>query len=152
MDKTEVMTTLKLATVSHRAWLSNAQALIDGIPLDKEKVPVNATECEFGKWYYGDGQRLKSLPGFKEIEKPHNKLHETYMEIFTLLYGEENKKPSFFSKLIGSAQKAATEKQEAAKAKSLYLQDHSAVVIDHLEQLQRVINALGEKQLSGYLS
>ena len=152
MDKTEVITTLKLAAVSHRAWLSNAQALIDGIPLDKEKVPVSATECEFGKWYYGDEQRLKSLPGFKEIEKPHNKLHETYMEIFTLLYGEENKKPSFFSKLIGSAQKAAVEKQEAAQAKSLYLQDHSARVIDPLEQLQRVINALGEKQLSGYLS
>ncbi|CAK8721217.1 Chemoreceptor zinc-binding domain-containing protein [Candidatus Electrothrix aarhusensis] len=152
MDKTEVMTTLKLAAVSHRAWLSNAQALIDGIPLDKEKVPVSATECEFGKWYYGDGQKLKSLPGFKEIEEPHDKLHETYMEIFTLLYGEESKKPSFFSKLMGSAQKAAAEKWEAARAKSLILKDHSSEVIDRLEHLQRMINAMGEKQLSSYFS
>jgi hypothetical protein len=152
MDKTEVVTTLKLATVSHRAWFSNAQALIDGIPLDKEKVPVSATECEFGKWYYGNGQKLKSIPGFKEIEKPHDKLHETYMEIFTLLYGEENKKSSFFSKLIGSAQKAAAEKWEAARAKSLILKDHSTEVVDQLEQLQRVINAMGAKQLSSYLS
>ena len=152
MDKTEVMTTLKLAAVSHRTWLSNAQALIDGIPLDKEKVPVSATECEFGKWYYGDGQKLKSLPGFKEIEEPHDKLHETYMEIFTLLYGEESKKPSFFSKLMGSAQKAAAEKWEAARAKSLILKDHSSEVIDRLEHLQRMINAMGEKQLSSYFS
>jgi hypothetical protein len=152
MDKTEVITTLKLAAVSHRAWLSNAQALIDGIPLDKDKVPVSATECEFGKWYYGDGQCLKSIPGFKEIEKPHDNLHQTYAEIFALLYGEENKKPSFFSKLIGRAQKAAAEKKEAAKVKSLILKDHSTEVIDHMEQLQRVINAMGDKQLSGYLS
>ncbi|MCI5139531.1 MAG: hypothetical protein D3922_14230 [Candidatus Electrothrix sp. AR1] len=152
MDKTEVMTTLKLAAVSHRAWLSNAQALIDGIPLDKEKVPVSATECEFGKWYYGDGQRLRTIPGFQEIEKPHDNLHQTYAEIFTLLYGEEGKKPSFFSSLIGSAQKAAVEKREAAKVKSLILKDHSTEVIDHMEQLQRVINAMGEKQLSSYLS
>ncbi|CAK8713971.1 Chemoreceptor zinc-binding domain-containing protein [Candidatus Electrothrix laxa] len=152
MDKTEVMTTLKLAAVSHRAWLSNAQALIDGIPLDKEKVPVNATECAFGKWYYGDGQKLKSIPGFKEIEQPHDKLHKTYMEIFTLLYGEESKKPSFLSKLMGSAQKAVIAKQEAAKAKSLSLKDYSSEVIHHMEQLQKVINALGEKQLSGYLA
>ncbi|RWX51375.1 Chemoreceptor zinc-binding domain-containing protein [Candidatus Electrothrix marina] len=152
MDKTEVMTTLKLAAVSHRAWLSNAQALIDGIPLDKDKVPVSATECEFGKWYYGDGQRLKSIPGFKEIEKPHDNLHQTYAEIFTLLYGEESQKPSFFSKLIGRAQKAAAEKQEAAKVKSLVLKDRSTEVIDRLEQLEKMINALGEKQLANYMT
>ncbi|MCW5202188.1 Chemoreceptor zinc-binding domain-containing protein [Candidatus Electrothrix communis] len=152
MDKTEVMTTLKLAAVSHRAWLSNAQALIEGVPLDKDKVPVSATECEFGKWFYGDGQRLRTLPGFQEIEKPHDNLHQTYAEIFTLLYGEESKKPSLFSRLIGSAQKAAAEKREAAKVKSLILKDHSTEVVDQLEQLQRMINEMEEEQLSSYLS
>ena len=152
MDKTEVMTKLKLAAVSHRIWLSNAQALIEGVPLDKDKVPVSATECEFGKWYYGDGQRLRTLPGFKEIEKPHDNLHQTYTEIFTLLYGEESQKPSFFSRIIGSAQKAAAEKREAAKAKSLILKDHSTEVIDHMEQLQIMINEMGDEQLSSYLS
>ncbi|MCI5210668.1 MAG: hypothetical protein D3910_18210 [Candidatus Electrothrix sp. ATG2] len=152
MQKTQIVTTLKLAAVSHRAWFSNAQALIDGVPLDKDKVPVSAAECEFGKWYYGDGQRLKSVPGFKEIEASHDNLHQTYMEIFTLLYGEEGAKPSFFSKLIGRAQKAAAAKKEAAKARSLILKDHSNEVIDKMEQLQRVINAMGEKQLASYLS
>jgi hypothetical protein len=74
------------------------------------------------------------------------------MEIFALLYGEENKKPSFFSKLIGRAQKSAVEKKEAARARSLVLKDHSTEVIDHMEQLQRLINAMGDKQLPGYLS
>ena len=152
MDKIEVMTTLKLAAVSHRAWLSNAQALIDGIPLDKDKVPVSSCDCEFGRWYHGEGQRLKGIPGFKDIEKTHEKLHETYMEIFALLYGEENNKPSLFSKLLGTAQKAAAEKREAAKAKSLRLKDYSQEVIEKMEHLQKVINAMGEKQLSSYLS
>lgn len=152
MDKIDIITTLKLAAVSHRIWLSNAQALIEGVPLYKDKIPVRSAECEFGKWYYGDGQKLKSLPGFKEIEESHDKLHETYMEIFTLLYGDENKKPSLFSKLIGSAQKAAAEKWEAARAKSLILKDHSNEVIEQLEQLQRVINDMSEKELSDYLT
>ena len=152
MDKTEVITNLKLAAVSHRAWLSNALALIDGIPLDKDKVPVSATECEFGKWYYGDGQRMKTLPGFKEIERPHDNLHQTYAEICTLLYGEEGKKPSFFCRLIGSAQKAAVKKREAAKAKSLILKDHSTEVVDQLEQLQIRINAMEDEQFSSYMT
>ena len=152
MEKTQIVKTLSLAAVSHRAWVSNAHALIDGVPLDKDKVPVSSAECEFGKWYYGDGQQLKSIPGFKEIEKPHDNLHETYMEIFTLLYGEENKKASFLSKLIGNPQKAAAEKREAAKARSLILKDHSNEVIDKMEHLQRVVNAMGDKQLASYLS
>ncbi|MCI5158215.1 MAG: hypothetical protein D3906_07185 [Candidatus Electrothrix sp. AUS1_2] len=152
MDKLEIITTLKLAAVSHRAWLSNAQALIDGIPLDKDKVPVSSCDCEFGRWYHGEGRLLKDIPGFKEIANPHEKLHATYMELFTLLYGEENSKPSFFSKLIGRAQKAAAEKREAARAKSLILKDQSTEIIEKLEHLQRVINAIGEKQLSSYLS
>ena len=152
MDKIEIITILKLAAVSHRAWCSNAQALIDGIPLDKDKVPVSSYECEFGRWYYGEGQSLKGVPGFREIETSHEKLHATYLEIFALLYGEENSKPSLFSKLIGRAQKAAAEKRQAARAKSLLLKDHSTEILDKMEQLQKVISAMGEKQLSGYLS
>ena len=74
------------------------------------------------------------------------------MEIFALLYGEENNKPSLFSKLLGTAQKAAAEKREAARAKSLLLKDYSNEVIEKMEHLQKVINAMGEKQLSSYLS
>ena len=149
MDKLEIITTLKLAAISHRAWFSNAQALIEGIPLDKDKVPVSALECEFGKWYYGEGRKLKVLPGFQEIEEAHEKLHATYMEIFTLLYGKETGKPSFFSKLMGTAQKAVAAKREAAKAKSLILRDHSDEVIDKMEELQQVIGAMDEKHLAG---
>jgi hypothetical protein len=156
MDKIEIITTLKLAAVSHRAWLSNAQALIEGVPLDKEKIPVRLAECEFGKWYYGDGQKLKNIPGFQEIAQPHDRVHTTYMEIFTLLYGKEDREEiknlSFFSRLIGTAQKAATEKREAAKAKSLLLQEYSTEVIYQLEQLQRVIDAMSAKELSDYLT
>ena len=152
MDKIEIITTLKIAAVSHRAWCSNARALIDGVPLDKDKVPVRAVECEFGKWYYGEGQKLKELPGFQEIEEVHEKLHAIYLEIFALLYGEENRKSSFFSRLIGTAQKAAAAKREAARAKSLILKDYSDEVIHKMEELQQVISAMEDKQLADYLS
>jgi hypothetical protein len=152
MDKTEVIETLNKAVISHKAWISNAQALIEGVPLDKESVPVNATECAFGKWYYGEGQKLKTVPGFKELEKQHDRLHGTYMEIFSILFGEGKKEPSFFSKLIGRSHKVAAENREQAMGRFLILKDQSTRVIDQLEQLQKVINAMGDKQLANHLS
>ena len=152
MKKTEIVETLMKAVVSHKAWVGNAQALIEGVPLEKGSVPVNATECAFGRWYYGEGQKLRALPGFKEIEKHHDKLHGAYMEIFSILFGGGKKEPSFFSKLIGRSHKIAEENREAAMEKFLVLQDHSTAVIAQLEQLQKVINAMGDKQLEGYLS
>jgi hypothetical protein len=151
MEKKDVVSTLRGAAVSHKKWVGNALALIEGVPLEKDKVPVNSTECEFGIWYYSDGQNLKDIPGFKEIEKPHNKLHRTYMEIFGILYGEESK-PSFFSKLIGRSHKVAEEKRDAAMDKYQVLEDNSNVIVNQLDQLEKVISAMGETQLAKYMS
>ncbi|WP_417910605.1 CZB domain-containing protein [Candidatus Electronema sp. PJ] len=150
MDKHELIETLRSAMRSHKQWVSNALALIEGVPLEKEKVPVNATECAFGRWYYSEGQKLKKINGIKEIEPLHDALHRTYMEIFAILFGEVNE-PSFFSKLFGLSQKIAAEKREAAMEKYNLLQDQSEMIIKHLEQLERVITAMGETQLAMYL-
>ena len=101
MDKKNVVDTLRSAALAHKKWTANAHALINGIPLDKAQVPVNSTECEFGKWYYSDGQDLRDLPGFREVEDLHDRLHKTYMEIFVLLFGEVQNKTSFFGRLFG---------------------------------------------------
>ncbi|MCI5221447.1 MAG: hypothetical protein D3924_01890 [Candidatus Electrothrix sp. AR4] len=151
MTKDDLLATLRNAVLTHKKWVGNALALIEGVPLDKNKVPVNATECEFGKWYYSDGQKLKDLPGFKEIEKSHNRLHRTYMEIFAILFGEANEL-SFFSKLIGRSHKIASANRQAAMDKYLLLEDHSNLIISQLEQMEKMISAMGEKQTAKYLS
>jgi methyl-accepting chemotaxis protein len=59
----------------HLAWF---QRVLEGIqsPETLAKTDVSkATECFFGKWFYGDGKRFESLPVYREIEKVHNEVH-----------------------------------------------------------------------------
>ena len=149
MNKKEVVETLGKAILSHKKWVANALALIEGIPLEKDKVPVNPTECEFGKWYYSIGQKLSEVPGFKDIEAPHNNLHKVYMEIFAILYGEA-REPSFFSKLIGRSHKVKAANHDEAMEKYYVLEQHSKVIITQLEQLGKIITAMSEKQFEKY--
>ena len=151
MNKDQVLENLRDAALTHKQWVGNALALIEGVPLDKNKVPVNSTECKFGHWYYSEGQQLKGFPGFKEIEKAHDKLHRTYMEIFAILFGKENE-PSFFSKLIGSSHKILADNREVALEKYHTLEEQSKMIINQLEKLEKVITAMGDKQFEKYLS
>ena len=152
MKKNEVLSVLQNAARIHKQWVGNALALIEGVPLDKGKVPVNATECEFGKWYYGDGQKMKKLNGFKEIEASHYKLHAIYTEIFSILFGEKSREPSFFHKLFGTSHKIMEENREEAMEKYHLLEKQSETIISQLEQLEKVIAAMGETQLATYFS
>lgn len=149
MNKNEVIATLNSAILSHKKWVSNALALIEGVPLDKEQVPVNSTECEFGKWYYSVGQNLIEIPGFKDIEESHDKLHRTYMEIFAILFGE-GYKPSFFNKLIGRSNKVLAANRKEAMGKYAILEKQSKTIITQLQQIEKIITAMNEKQFAKY--
>jgi hypothetical protein len=149
MNRNDVIVTLREAARAHKQWVTDALALIQGVPLDKEKVPVNSTECSFGKWYYGDGQNLRELQGFKEIEDSHDKLHRIYMEIFAIIFGEVQG-PSFFNRLFGLSHKIAAANREAAMEKFHLLEQHSDTILKQLLFLEKIIMALGDKQLEKY--
>jgi len=149
--KNDIISMLRDAARSHKKWVGNALALIEGVPLDKEKVPVNGTECEFGRWYYGEGQKLREVHGFKEIEVSHDRLHRTYMEIFAILFGED-REASLFSKLFGLSHKVAIANREAAMIKYHTLDEQSNMIIKQLLQLEKVITAMNDKQLERYLA
>ncbi len=68
---------------SHRKWYAYAEAIVNGIKTESDKFPQAYTDCIFGKWYYGAGQKLSFLQSFKEIEEIHRKLHTIYAEIYT---------------------------------------------------------------------
>lgn len=148
MNKEELITRLRDARRGHKKWVGYALSLIEGVPLDKGQVPLNSTECEFGKWYHGDGQSLRDIPGFKEIDSYHDALHKTYMEIFVLLFGEDKEKKSFWGGLFGSSHKSSDEKRKLAMQKYNKLSDQSDVILDKLEQLEKVISSMGDNQLA----
>jgi len=146
MNKAGVLEKIRAAKRSHVGWVRRARSLIDGLPVDKEKVPVQPTDCIFGQWYYGDGKMLAKLASFQAIEEPHNRLHETYSKIFKLLFGDA--KPSFFSKMLGLKYKP--KENELTKANELFkeLQAWSDIIVGRLGKLEDQIKAMPEREPS----
>ncbi len=143
MISRDVLDKLRHARSAHVGWVNRARALIDGKPVDKEKVPVLSTECVFGKWYYSDGQRLAKLATFKAVEPAHDRLHEIYAEIFNLLFSEE--KGSFISRLTGRYEKEREERQTRARKLFKELQKISDTIVQQLDALERDIRILMEQ-------
>ena len=129
---------LRAARASHKAWLVRAEALVNGLPVDKEQVPVEATECAFGKWLYGAGRRLQEFSAFSQIEASHNALHQVYAEIFELLFG----KPKGIGKLLGQSKKAAKQKRLQAEMLLPRLRSYYDEIISLLDTLEKDYLAL----------
>ncbi len=135
--------------MAHKRWVGHASALIEGIPIEKDQVPINYTDCAFGSWYYDEGQNLSSLQEYKNIEDPHTKLHVIYMEIFKILF--EKKKVSFFGKLIGKSATISEADKQLARAKFRTLEEVSKSIVNKLDTLEAKLKQLGEQEVAKLL-
>ena len=143
MKKDDVVLALRSAKMAHKKWVGHAFSLVQGLPLEQSQVPLNGTECKFGIWFYTDGQRLKRIPGFEEIEELHDGLHKIYMEIFMLIFRE--REANMWEKLFRV--KPSVTKREMELAKMLYrrLEQHSKKLVNKLEQVERNIFTMSDK-------
>ncbi|WP_051146619.1 CZB domain-containing protein [Marinobacter daepoensis] len=147
-QKAVIVQELRSAKQGHVRWVRYASALIEGMDMLKEHVPVLGTDCKFGKWYYGPGQGLKSLPSYQKIEQPHLDLHDTYMQIFKLLFkNEDDAKAGFFAKLLG---RKKNQEADLNTARSLFkeLEHTSTIILAHLERLETEVLALEEEDVT----
>lgn len=145
MNKEETLTHLRNAKKAHITWVHRAHALIEGLPVEKEQVPVSCTDCKFGQWFYGEGQRLNMMPSMdclKEIETLHFELHDMYMKIFKIYFSDEDR--SFFSKMFGTRKKISPLHQDVAKEYYGQLKAISEKLIGAIERLERRLFALQE--------
>lgn len=143
MNKTETVEQLHNAKKAHVKWVQRAKALIEGLPVEKEAIPVDCTECKFGQWFYSDGQKLNALPGMdclKEIEQLHSDLHDKYMEIFKVYFGDMNR--SLFSKLFNMKKKISESDKETARGYYEELLVISRQLLDVIDRLERRLNAM----------
>lgn len=137
MDSKDIIKRLRHAKTAHMSWVSRAGALIEGKAVDKEQIPILATDCVFGTWYYSDGKKeLSHLNAYHEIEPPHNELHQIYAEIFDLLFGDE--KASFIARLT-RGHKARDENLKKARQRFQDLQHVSNIIMEKLESLENEI-------------
>ena len=143
MDKNEVLDHLRAAKKAHLKWLQRAKALISDIPVEKDAIPVDYTECMFGQWFYSDGQKIAMMAGMdciSEIGIKHQELHDEYIKIFKIYFGNANK--SFFSKLFNLRKHVSTAEQEIAREYYDNLKKISDELLKQIEKLERRISAL----------
>ena len=85
MQISDILEKLRAAKLSHVNWVQKAKMLIECIEIDKKSIPVNATECQFGLWFYSEAQKLNALRNISAksmalIESLHMDLHNRYLE------------------------------------------------------------------------
>lgn len=148
MHKNDLIRNLREAKASHYRWMTYANALIQGLPVEKEYAPLSAVDCQFGKWYYGKGQVFDFLSNFKGIEQPHLDLHELYFEIFTLLFAESRENLNFFDKLLGKQRQIDNERLEKAKKLAGKLRIKSEDIIRLIEGLEHDIERMSEERFA----
>lgn len=59
MNKVIILEHLRGAKAVHIKWTQKAKLLISGLSIKEDAIPVDSTECKFGKWFYGEGQKTQ---------------------------------------------------------------------------------------------
>ncbi|WP_428606076.1 methyl-accepting chemotaxis protein [Sedimenticola sp.] len=73
---------LSVAKAAHLAWKGRLRAYLDGEGMLTKQEAVSHHDCIFGKWYYTEGlKNYGQLPVMKQIEAPHQELHQTIKQI-----------------------------------------------------------------------
>jgi len=152
MKKDEVLGHLRAAKAAHIKWVQKAKLLINGLDVNENAIPVDSTECAFGKWFYSDGQILNALSNnpmecMQHIETLHFNLHDTYLKIFSI-YFSEDKKAGFFAKLFGVKRKEpSASEQELAKQYYVDMEKISQELLDEINRLERRLVAVSDEKI-----
>ncbi|MDD2463752.1 MAG: methyl-accepting chemotaxis protein [Desulfobulbus sp.] len=70
---------------AHMQWRSRLEAVLNGKQALRPEEVTSDHECEFGKWYFGEGQSLSNCAYFKEVGDFHRKVHQYAKQIADLV-------------------------------------------------------------------
>jgi hypothetical protein len=143
MDKAATLEQLSAAKKSHIKWVNRAKSLVEGLPVEKDAIPVDSTECNFGQWFYGEGQKLNAMANMDclgKIESLHFDLHDVYMKIFKLYFGEANR--SMLSKLFRMKKKISDQEKDIARDYYKQLETVSKLLLEEISKLERRLYAM----------
>ncbi len=151
MEKDIVLKELRVAKAAHISWVQRAKLLIEGIEIDKSSIPKNSTECNFGKWFYSEAQRLNglrnnSLECMENIELYHAQLHDSYLKIFKLYYLVENR--GFFAKLFTGKKKLTDKTREQGREYFIELDKISKELLSEISRLERRVIAISNEEIA----
>ncbi len=142
MPKQRILQKLRDARLAHDKWVRRAKHLVESLPINEDMIPLDSTECAFGKWLYNDGMKCKSLrnlePLLKNIEKEHTQLHTIYSTIYNIYFVET--KRGFISQIfLGGNKNISREKRSIALEKYHELEKVSEKLMIQLQRLERAL-------------
>ena len=151
MNQASLLKHIADAKQAHLHWVKRARHLVEGLPINKEFIPLEANSCHFGKWFYSEGVLLKHLDAtkylMKEIEEKHNELHETYKNIYKIFFIIPKQKSLLQRILSFNYNSISSSEKEKAQIYFKYLQRSSKELIETLSQLDKEIRHLSHQEL-----
>ena len=151
MEKLDVLINIRTARRSHVKWVQRAKSLVHGLPVTKEQIPLEVTTCDFGRWFYCDGQILLSIfteDAVKRLEEKHKELHDIYMKIFKIYFSTVDQ--SFFEKLFNYKRKVSATEREIAFKELDKLEAVSSELVSYLNIIEKKLNAIDEETFSKF--
>ncbi|MDD5717973.1 MAG: hypothetical protein PHW64_09285 [Sulfuricurvum sp.] len=137
-NKDKSIHNLHQARTSHIRWVNTIKLLVSGIHVTEGSIELNPTDSLFGEWFYNEAM-LFSLSNsqmvLEEIEALLLSLHDKYMKIYPIYYGE--KKKTLISGLLGGKNKAS--EHEIALSQRYY--EEIIVLSDKMKQKLRILES-----------
>ena len=152
--KKEVLKNIRSARREHVKWVYRAKKLVNGLEeVSKEDIPIKITSCEFGKWFYGDGQILLYIFKEEDVEKleaTHRELHDIYMNIFKIYFNTSNL--SLWAKFLKRKKKKISATQEHTAIKYFtQLEEVSIELVSYLNIIEKKITLIDEERFEKFL-
>lgn len=147
MEKSEVLKAIRTARRAHIIWVDNVKALVHGLPIKKEEIPISLTSCDFGKWFYCDGQILLSIfreDAVKKLDDKHKELHDIYMEIFKIYFFRGKK--SLFKRLFRRGKKIPAKEEYNALVYLAELEKVSNELVSYLNIIEKRMVLITEER------
>jgi hypothetical protein len=143
MTQSSMIRHINDARNAHNRWMKRADHLISGLPVDKDLIPPQSTDCDFGRWLYFEGAKLRAIPEVTKIinslEHHHNELHMSYMHIYKIYFVQPLKRSLLHKILTLNSQTVSKSEREKSKEYFEYLQHTSIEIVSLLNILEERI-------------
>lgn len=99
---------LHQARTEHIRWVNSIKLLVSGIEVAENQITLDAISSEFGVWFYKEAMLFTlgtSRMVLEDIEVLFLTLHDKYMKIYPIYYG--NKKKPLLGSILGAKSKAS---------------------------------------------
>ena len=149
MKKEQILQVLDSAKKDIANMLENARLIKEGMPLQYHSIAKNPKECDFGKWFYSDGQKLSALSNnpmecIQNIDLLHNEFHKTYHEIVSI-YENNKKSPGLLKKIFSKKELTQEEKQKLHDL-TRELENSCQKLLAEITKMQRRIQATPQEK------